>query len=1524
MDLKTFLPSIEVSPEDTRSYFRQLEQAILRNEDTTTLWPWLRLIRNDVLYNWARADGEFQGYAKLDYSLVARQYKPLVEELLRRFVLHLGHRENPEPLKKYWQWLLRCYGHETDGSVWDRLPDTLNAPSIKVQEEGFADVLDLAAEEAGGIEWIADYLSDLANQRRAPGDPGANRPEVRIVFGMKGEPGPRLRRGTLIPFELGGCDSSCEIERADLFDGNFLKSVRLARAHIGDTWLLLTHDWDFLQPEPEHHPSANHAVFEDGSGAMAIRVAQYLFQGGHLQDGRRWTLAPWAVISAAHDREGNAACGTWSAVELLDRKSEVLIEEGIRVLVTPSEGVKGTEQTAAQFFEARDTPAPPGSHLLFVPEIRRTDGRGESHFFLADKMRDLGYAQPLNVDFDSSATRDFRHVSKLPSHHYSSRVNRITKLQLDEYEPPDYLYAELQKKINELLEKRGKGYVLWSAPSGLGKTTLMMKPQHYWPEEFGAVISHPVLPGRPEHALELCKTICFASPDISYGNVPQETSTAAEARFRLREMLKKFLKDFEIEPDRAQKRLLLAIDGVNYVQADWGSPCTLFDILPAPDELPDGCFVLLSTVDSDLERIERELCTAWKRARAPVPDEPYLLIESQADADGNRQLLTRYLKKQLRAEWHPHIDTLIDNAEQRFLYASLYADYLHDTTPEAAPAGALSNGDELWQNFLDKLSKTVKAGPTRDWPQERRFEDWHQQIICLLAAAQEPVGVDHLQLWLDHHPAYGESRHQLLLALEEMHRLVRSQFQGDDFLITLAHDEFRNWLDESPNWSERVRNCGHDRIAKSWHQQQRQTWPTACGAYFELHALTHLMAVQEWDAAWSILRDFRPETPTDAVPIIATRASRSDTVIGALLSIRRSQLRTIFQHMLTEGTLNDAWKCCERLAGTCISLNVICDKHADQHWRVPLSDLIQDVRVVGNVLLRQVSVQASENLSTQLPHFESAVDLSQMLTKELLVQIAHYSNDRAHLPPHWNTRSTRAFTADNTISHASDAVHYLQRAQHALRLTIGITYCSFRLATYARSSLTSEDRHRLRLGYIHRHARSWFDLSLLNHQKLRRALLPPPPSMASSIFPSILNAAQLDISSIWPFWSSAILAPCYWALGCLSVGLSIERDLRIPEEVQTLIYGRTFMDIQPGDIRARYSDGQALLDVNALCVPGTESELRSVAVFVDEFFSDPQVIQHIGRFTDWAAIASEVWKEIGYCEFFWAAARQVSESASPESSSRNGSFDRAIKCYEHSIECRRAGADQYDRTDVCDTLRRLTTLPLSPQRQMHFLNRLVDEVLQHDANGKVRFDGTIGDLRYVFYGLIVSIGTAGARGDLGTLMRNLCEAMRLILEIFRDANEKEVFNGQFKDLVAVQPSIAAAWHFVNDVISGADQPGASIFDCDLSVVDIPTFDDRDWFTWHEIGRELGSLSNDQRDICATWYATIKNTDRMGKTSDRTPEDNTRSDAVSTGTIRSELCGLSPGRRRRAGKVGRNDPCPCGSGKKYKKCCGAPK
>ena len=34
-------------------------------------------------------------------------------------------------------------------------------------------------------------------------------------------------------------------------------------------------------------------------------------------------------------------------------------------------------------------------------------------------------------------------------------------------------------------------------------------------------------------------------------------------------------------------------------------------------------------------------------------------------------------------------------------------------------------------------------------------------------------------------------------------------------------------------------------------------------------------------------------------------------------------------------------------------------------------------------------------------------------------------------------------------------------------------------------------------------------------------------------------------------------------------------------------------------------------------------------------------------------------------------------------------------------------------------------------------------------------------------------------------------------------------------------------------------------------------------------------------------------------------------------------GRAPGRQAGAVKVGRNAPCPCGSGKKFKKCCGSP-
>ena len=40
----------------------------------------------------------------------------------------------------------------------------------------------------------------------------------------------------------------------------------------------------------------------------------------------------------------------------------------------------------------------------------------------------------------------------------------------------------------------------------------------------------------------------------------------------------------------------------------------------------------------------------------------------------------------------------------------------------------------------------------------------------------------------------------------------------------------------------------------------------------------------------------------------------------------------------------------------------------------------------------------------------------------------------------------------------------------------------------------------------------------------------------------------------------------------------------------------------------------------------------------------------------------------------------------------------------------------------------------------------------------------------------------------------------------------------------------------------------------------------------------------------------------------------------TGTNKDDSVGKQP-KRRESAKVGRNDPCPCGSGRKYKQCCG---
>ena len=44
--------------------------------------------------------------------------------------------------------------------------------------------------------------------------------------------------------------------------------------------------------------------------------------------------------------------------------------------------------------------------------------------------------------------------------------------------------------------------------------------------------------------------------------------------------------------------------------------------------------------------------------------------------------------------------------------------------------------------------------------------------------------------------------------------------------------------------------------------------------------------------------------------------------------------------------------------------------------------------------------------------------------------------------------------------------------------------------------------------------------------------------------------------------------------------------------------------------------------------------------------------------------------------------------------------------------------------------------------------------------------------------------------------------------------------------------------------------------------------------------------------------------------------------ISAAAVGGEQTKKAPVVRKASEKIGRNDPCPCGSGKKYKKCCGA--
>ena len=87
----------------------------------------------------------------------------------------------------------------------------------------------------------------------------------------------------------------------------------------------------------------------------------------------------------------------------------------------------------------------------------------------------------------------------------------------------------------------------------------------------------------------------------------------------------------------------------------------------------------------------------------------------------------------------------------------------------------------------------------------------------------------------------------------------------------------------------------------------------------------------------------------------------------------------------------------------------------------------------------------------------------------------------------------------------------------------------------------------------------------------------------------------------------------------------------------------------------------------------------------------------------------------------------------------------------------------------------------------------------------------------------------------------------------------------------------------------------------------------DFATWcQEQGIDVASMSDQQQiqELNEQWMSTPRPT-----FDGKTPAEMSQGDPSLMGMKKVETI------RREEPKVGRNDPCPCGSGKKYKKCCG---
>ena len=897
MEWSDFCDRVVLPLDSPQNFFHFVTKSVKENQ----CWPeflgeqshhtWLSLIKTSVLYEWARpSKGGRREWSclgdesPLDFSPKvfegvdvrnAPLYEPLLRALLERFLLHLGTRLDPSELIAFWAWLLSGYGLEKQArrAEWEMLPDTIAATSdpreLINQERVFADKLrqvasDLSIDKAPRATWISQILRQIAD-RRCADTRGADEAYVNVVFGIKSRANqklsPVLRSGVVVPFRLAGTTQGFPLHGEWHFDPVFSNSVRTAREDlVSDDFCGLTHPWTNVLPTKKEIRD-NH-IFSDGSGAMAIRVSQFLALGGRSLSARQRTLPSWVIISAAHDPEGPANNGTWRQVELLGEKAQVLIEDGVRMLLTPTDNKENWSGTAEGLL-AKQSLARFGKYLS-VPAICRSDdvSRGMNHSALANTLRDRGLTMPLHPDFvqkfprnlhgplDPGPISDARHFLPTSSIDYQS-----------EYVPPVYIYDRLKAAIRLLQHRQastpGRGYILWDGPSGLGKTTLMRASQICWPEEFGAVLPYSVLSGRLEHPIDFCHALCDEFRDRfkqrpHFIAINDNIDTLKAANLKLLKGLCEALRALPGE----HGTLTIAIDGANYVGTEGGYTYNLLDILPRPSELPDGCFIILSTISSQVEAVKNRLAASIDGIELSRDSTNFIHVPF--DDTGSREniaLLRQYFKKQTTLP-QVEIDRLLVHSQHSFLYASLLIDIL-----KVSGIGLTDTSQSIWYQYLqflrDRVRPISESNSLRSGSQET-FDRWHKPILCLIAAAQEPLTVDHLLAWLGHlgQPDEDVRRETVHLALEELRKLLRFDQRPDDGhrTVCLGHEQLYSYMQKpSHDWAIQLA-AAHCSIVNYSDADCSLSGHSTVNRYCWLHQPTHLLALRRYSDAQQSLR----------------------------------------------------------------------------------------------------------------------------------------------------------------------------------------------------------------------------------------------------------------------------------------------------------------------------------------------------------------------------------------------------------------------------------------------------------------------------------------------------------------------------------------------------------------------------------------------------------------------------------------------------------------------------------------------